>query len=158
VKDLVFLPYKNAPTKTSSTNLASSRDAADNSRNPIILSPTPLATRQPQKTAGLVTPQPLKASRSRPRSNIEPTVNLADEVTSALRRPIPCKSGGFNPLLIPNSTKCGFSSQNQEECDDEYETTPPSLSMVLRSGRQDPFRQYPIPSLGTYVDELMDYG
>jgi hypothetical protein len=157
----VFLPYKNAPAKTFLTDSASSREAEDQSRNPVAFSSSSSSPYHSQRKVGLAAPQstkPSNASKSRQRPHLKSTVNVEAEVTSALRRPNPFKGGECSSFFAFDYIKCGFSPYSQEECDDEFETVLPGLDMLLRTGRQDPFRQYPVPSIGRYADELMDYG
>lgn len=157
----MFLPYKNAPAKTFLTNSASSREAEVQSRNPEAFSSSSPSPYHSQRKSGLATPQstkPSNASKSRQGPCLKSTVNVEAEVTSALKQPNSFKSGGCSSFLAFDYIKSDFSPYNQEERDDEFETVLPGPDMMLRTGRQDPFRQYPVPSMGRYADELMDYG
>lgn len=147
----MFLPYKSAPANTCLTDSESSRERKENPRKPVSSSSSSSATCHSQG-------KPIKTSRSHTRSYPESTANVETEVALALNRDSPFKGSECNPFLVINSIKCGFSFPDQDECDDEFEIMLPSLNILLRSGRQDPFRQYPVPYLGRYADELMDYG
>jgi hypothetical protein len=157
----VFLPYKNAPAKAFLTDSASSREAEDQSRNPVAFSSSSSSPCHSQRKAGLATSQftkPSNASKPCQRPHLKSTISVEAEGTSALRRPNPFKGGECNSFFAFDSIKCGHSPYSQEECDDEFEAVLPGLDMLLRTGRQDPFRQYPVPFIGRYADELMDYG
>jgi hypothetical protein len=157
VKELVFLPYKSAPASAFSTNSALSREPNDNSLKSEASSSS--TTYHSQRMAGIITPQSTKPSRSHPRPHIKWPVNAEAEVALALRRVSPFKGGEYNSFIASESIECDFSLPDQEECDDEFDIIMlPSVDALLRSGRQDPFRQYPIPSVGKYVDLLIDYG